>query len=409
MIKEAGEGRKEVKMKILVVNCGSSTLKFQLIDSETEEVSASGLCERIGLGGSITYKKEGEKYQEEVPFPDHGVAIQKVLDTLLDGEIGVLKSLSEINAIGHRLVHGGEKFASSVVIDEEVIKAIESCNDLAPLHNPANLLGVRACQKVMPGIPNVAVFDTAFHQTMPPKAYLYGLPKEYYKKYGVRRYGFHGTSHSFVSHRLAELAGLDIGNSKMIVCHIGSGASISAIKNGESIDTSMGMTPLEGLLMGTRSGDIDPAIIEFICSKEGISVGEMTDILNKKSGALGVSGVSSDFRDLIEEMENGNEDAKNAVDIMIYRIVKYIGAYFVALDGADAIALTAGIGENNAMVRERIMKGLAAIGVVPDLEANAESGREHILTKPESKVAVWVIPTNEELAIARETVRLVKK
>jgi acetate kinase len=409
LIKEAGEGRKEVKMKILVVNCGSSTLKFQLIDSETEEVSASGLCERIGLGGSITYKKEGEKYQEEVPFPDHGVAIQKVLDTLLDGEIGVLKSLSEINAIGHRLVHGGEKFASSVVIDEEVIKAIESCNDLAPLHNPANLLGVRACQKVMPGIPNVAVFDTAFHQTMPPKAYLYGLPKEYYKKYGVRRYGFHGTSHSFVSHRLAELAGLDIGNSKMIVCHIGSGASISAIKNGESIDTSMGMTPLEGLLMGTRSGDIDPAIIEFICSKEGISVGEMTDILNKKSGALGVSGVSSDFRDLIEEMENGNEDAKNAVDIMIYRIIKYIGAYFVALDGADAIALTAGIGENNAMVRERIMKGLAAIGVVPDLEANAESGREHILTKPESKVAVWVIPTNEELAIARETVRLVKK
>lgn len=409
MIKEAGEGRKEVKMKILVVNCGSSTLKFQLIDSETEEVSASGLCERIGLGGSITYKKEGEKYQEEVPFPDHGVAIQKVLDTLLDGEIGVLKSLSEINAIGHRLVHGGEKFASSVVIDEEVIKAIESCNDLAPLHNPANLLGVRACQKVMPGIPNVAVFDTAFHQTMPPKAYLYGLPKEYYKKYGVRRYGFHGTSHSFVSHRLAELAGLDIGNSKMIVCHIGSGASISAIENGESIDTSMGMTPLEGLLMGTRSGDIDPAIIEFICSKEGISVGEMTDILNKKSGALGVSGVSSDFRDLIEEMENGNEDAKNAVDIMIYRIIKYIGAYFVALDGADAIALTAGIGENNAMVRERIMKGLAAIGVVPDLEANAESGREHILTKPESKVAVWVIPTNEELAIARETVRLVKK
>lgn len=409
MIKEAGEGRKEVKMKILVVNCGSSTLKFQLIDSETEKVSASGLCERIGLGGSITYRKGGEKYQEEVPFPDHGVAIQKVLDTLLDGKIGVLKSLSEINAIGHRLVHGGEKFASSVVIDEEVIKAIESCNDLAPLHNPANLLGVRACQKVMPGIPNVAVFDTAFHQTMPPKAYLYGLPKEYYKKYGVRRYGFHGTSHSFVSHRLAELAGLDIGNSKMIVCHIGSGASISAIKNGESIDTSMGMTPLEGLLMGTRSGDIDPAIIEFICSKEGISVGEMTDILNKKSGALGVSGVSSDFRDLIEEMENGNEDAKNAVDIMIYRIIKYIGAYFVALDGADAIALTAGIGENNAMVRERIMKGLAAIGVVPDLEANAESGREHILTKPESKVAVWVIPTNEELAIARETVRLVKK
>jgi acetate kinase len=396
-------------MKILVVNCGSSTLKFQLIDSETEQVSASGLCERIGLGGSITYKREGEKYQEEVPFPDHGIAIQKVLDTLLDEKIGVLKSLSEINAIGHRLVHGGEKFASSVIIDDDVIKAIESCNDLAPLHNPANLLGVHACQKVMPGVPNVAVFDTAFHQTMPKKAYLYGLPKEYYSKYGVRRYGFHGTSHSFVSNRLAELAGLDIENSKIIVCHIGSGASIAAIKNGKSIDTSMGMTPLEGLLMGTRSGDIDPAIIEFICGKEGISVGEMTDILNKKSGALGISGVSNDFRDLIEEMENGNEDAKNAVDIMIYRIIKYIGAYFVALGGADAIALTAGIGENNAMVRERIMDGLSAIGVVPDLEANAGPGREHVLTKPESKVAVWVIPTNEELAIARETAWLVKK
>lgn len=394
-------------MKILVVNCGSSSLKFQLIDSETEEVSASGLCERIGLDGAITYKRNEEKYEEEVALPDHGVAIQKVLDTLLDEKIGVLKSLSEINAIGHRLVHGGEKFASSVVIDEDVIKEIESCNDLAPLHNPANLLGVRACQKVMPGVPNVAVFDTAFHQTMPKKAYLYGLPKEYYEKYGVRRYGFHGTSHSFVSNRLAELAGLDKENSKMIVCHIGSGASISAIKNGKSMDTSMGMTPLEGLLMGTRSGDMDPAIIEYICGKEGISVNEMTTILNKNSGVLGISGVSNDCRDVIEAMENGNEDAKNAWDVMLYRIIKYIGAYYVALGGVDAIALTAGIGENNQLFRTTILENLACIGVIADPDVKAEGGKELCLTKPESKIQVWVVPTNEELAIARETAKLV--
>lgn len=394
-------------MKILVVNCGSSSLKFQLIDSETEEVSASGLCERIGLDGAITYKRNEEKYEEEVALPDHGVAIQKVLDTLLDEKIGVLKSLSEINAIGHRLVHGGEKFASSVVIDEDVIKEIESCNDLAPLHNPANLLGVRACQKVMPGVPNVAVFDTAFHQTMPKKAYLYGLPKEYYEKYGVRRYGFHGTSHSFVSNRLAELAGLDKESSKMIVCHIGSGASISAIKNGKSMDTSMGMTPLEGLLMGTRSGDMDPAIIEYICGKEGISVNEMTTILNKNSGVLGISGVSNDCRDVIEAMENGNEDAKNAWDVMLYRIIKYIGAYYVALGGVDAIALTAGIGENNQLFRTTILENLACIGVIADPDVKAEGGKELCLTKPESKIQVWVVPTNEELAIARETAKLV--
>lgn len=396
-----------IKMKILVVNCGSSSLKFQLIDSVTEEVSASGLCERIGLDGAITYKKDGEKYEEEVALPDHGVAIQKVLDTLLDETIGVLQSLSEINAVGHRLVHGGEKFASSVVITEEVIQAIESCNDLAPLHNPANLLGVRACQKVMPGVPNVAVFDTAFHQTMPKKAYLYGLPKEYYEKYGVRRYGFHGTSHSFVSERLAELAGLDKEHSKMIICHIGSGASISAIKDGKSVDTSMGMTPLEGLMMGTRSGDIDPAIIEYICDKEGISVGEMTTILNKNSGALGLSGISNDYRDLVDAMEAGNEDAKNALEVMVYRVVKYIGAYYVALGGADAIALTAGAGENNLLIREMILNSLGAIGVVPEPEANTVRGKEVLLTKPESKIPVWVVPTNEELAIARETARLV--
>jgi len=396
-------------MKILVVNCGSSTLKFQLIDSETEAVSASGNCERIGLDGVITYKKGNEKYEEEVPFPDHGIALQKVLDTLLDKEIGVLTSLSEINAIGHRLVHGGEKFASSVKIDEEVIQAITSCNDLAPLHNPANLLGIRACQKVMPGVPNVAVFDTAFHQTMPKKAYLYGLPKEYYEKYGVRRYGFHGTSHSFVSNRLAELAGLDKENSKMIVCHIGSGASISAIKNGKSVDTSMGMTPLEGLMMGTRSGDIDPAILEYICEKEKISINEMTSILNKKSGALGLSGISNDYRDLVEAMENGSEDAKNAIDVLVYRIVKYIGAYFLALDGADAIALTAGAGENNLEIRQMIIDKLGAIGVVPNPDVPQTRGVELCLTKPESKVQVWVVPTNEELAIARETVSVLTR
>ena len=349
-------------MRILVVNCGSSTLKFQLIDSETEEAIASGLCERIGLDGSITYKAHGEKYEEEIALPDHGVAIKRVLDMLLDEKLGVLKSLSEINAVGHRLVHGGEKFSSSVVITEEIIKEIESCNDLAPLHNPANLLGVRACQKVMPGVPNVAVFDTAFHQTMPKKAYLYGL---------------------------------------------GSGASISAIKDGKSVDTSMGMTPLEGLVMGTRSGDMDPAILEYICAKENISVGELTTILNKKSGALGLSGISSDYRDLLAAAENGDENAENALEVVVYRIVKYIGAYFVALGGVDAIALTAGVGENSVKMRERILSSLGALGIVMNPEANAVAGEEILLTKPESRVPVWAVPTNEELAIARETVRLV--
>lgn len=393
-------------MQILVVNCGSSSLKFQLIDSETEAVSASGLCERIGLDGALIYKKGEEKFEKEMDLPNHEVAIKKVLDTLLDEKIGVLKSLTEINAVGHRLVHGGEKFSSSVVITEEVIKEIESCNDLAPLHNPANILGVRACQEVMPGVPNVAVFDTAFHQTMPKKAYLYGLPKEYYEKYGVRRYGFHGTSHSFVSNRLAELAGLDKSNSRLIICHIGSGASISAIKNGKSIDTSMGMTPLEGLMMGTRSGDIDPAIIEYICNKEGISVEEMTEILNKKSGALGLSGISNDYRDLMEAMQQGDENAKNAIDVLVYRILKYIGAYYMALGGADAIALTAGAGENNIEMRNMILDGLSAIGVEKNAQVNDTRGEEALLTTPESKVQVWVVPTNEELAIARETARL---
>ncbi|MDO4167128.1 MAG: acetate/propionate family kinase, partial [Eubacteriales bacterium] len=273
-------------------------------------------------------------------------------------------------------------------------------------HNPANLLGVRACQKVMPNVPNVAVFDTAFHQTMPKKAYLYGLPKKYYEEHGVRRYGFHGTSHSYVSARLAELEGLDPDNSKMIICHIGSGASITAVKNGKSVDTSMGMTPLEGLVMGTRSGDLDPAILEYICQKENLTISELTTILNKESGVLGLSGLSNDYRDLMEAIEQGNEDAKNAVDVMVYRVLKYVGAYYVALGGVDAIALTAGVGENNLVIREMLLKGMEAIGVVPNLEANTIRGEELLLTKPESKVAVWVVPTNEELAIARETAAL---
>ena len=396
-------------MKILVVNCGSSSLKFQLIDSETEEVAASGLCERIGLDGALIYKVNGDKIKQEIDLPDHEVAIKKVLDTLLDKEIGVLTSLDEIGAIGHRMVHGGEKFSSSVIINEEIIKQIETCNDLAPLHNPANLLGVRACQEVMPGVPNVVVFDTAFHQTMPSKAYLYALPKEYYEKYGVRRYGFHGTSHSFVSKRLAELAGLDINNSRMIICHIGSGASISAIKDGKSVDTSMGMTPLEGLMMGTRSGDMDPAIIEFICQKENITVQEMTTILNKKSGALGLSGLSNDYRDLVEAAQGGNQDAINALDVMVYRVIKYIGAYYMALGGGDAIALTAGVGENNLELRAKIVEGLAAIGIKLDVEANAVRGDERKISTDDSAAQVWVVPTNEELAIARETARLVCK
>ncbi len=396
-------------MKILVVNCGSSSLKYQLIDSATEEVSASGQCERIGLDGIFSIKVNGKKIEKEVDIPDHSVGMKTVLDALVDPEHAVLKSLDEIEAIGHRVVHGGEKFSSSVLIDEEVIREIDECSALAPLHNPANILGIRACQKIMPGVPNVAVFDTAFHQTMPAKAYLYGIPKEYYEKYGIRRYGFHGTSHAFVSERLAELAGLDINNSKMIICHIGSGASISAVVNGKSVDTSMGMTPLEGLVMGTRSGDIDPAIVEFICNKEGKSVSEVLTMLNKKSGVLGISGLSNDYRDLLEGEENGNQDAHNALDVLVDRIIKYIGAYHVAIGGADAIALTAGAGENNFVVRGRIVEGLSALGIKLNEAANTVRGEELLLSTLDSAIPVWVVPTNEELRIARETAAVVEK
>ena len=393
-------------MKVLVVNCGSSSLKYQLIDSETEAVSASGQCERIGLAGIFSIKVNGEKKEQHIDLPDHAVAIKTVLDALVAPENGVLQSLDEIQAVGHRVVHGGEKFAKSVLIDEDVIREIESCNDLAPLHNPANILGIRACQSVMPGVPNVAVFDTAFHQTMPAKAYLYGIPKKYYEEYGVRRYGFHGTSHGFVSKRVAEIAGLDLENSRIIVCHIGSGASISAVVNGKSVDTSMGMTPLEGLVMGTRSGDLDPAIVEYICNKEGKTVGEVIQMLNKESGVLGISGVSNDYRDLVDAAQSGDQNAQNALEVMVYRVCKYVGAYYVAMGGADVIALTAGAGENNLEVREMIMNGLSALGIKLDPARNTERGKEMKISTDDSSIPVWVVPTNEELKIARETVEV---
>ena len=397
-------------MNVLVINCGSSSLKYQLIDSETEQVMAKGLCERIKIDGRLKHTPVGkETIVLDSPMPDHTAAVELVLKMLTDEKYGVISSLSEIGAVGHRIVHGGEKFAASTIITDEVIAAITECNDLAPLHNPANLIGIDSCKKLMPNVPMVAVFDTAFHQTMPAKAYLYGIPKEYYEKYGIRRYGFHGTSHAFVSERLAELAGLDINNSKMIICHIGSGASISAVVNGKSVDTSMGMTPLEGLVMGTRSGDIDPAIVEFICNKEGKSVSEVLTMLNKKSGVLGISGLSNDYRDLLEGEENGNQDAHNALDVLVYRIIKYIGAYHVAIGGADAIALTAGAGENNFVVRGRIVEGLSALGIKLNEAANTVRGEELLLSTLDSAIPVWVVPTNEELRIARETAAVVEK
>ena len=397
-------------MNILVVNCGSSSLKFQLIDSDTEQVSASGNCERIGLDGMITYKAHGEKFVTETDLPEHGIAIKKVLELLVDKERGVISSLDEIHAVGHRMVHGGEKFSSSVIITEDVIKDIESCNDLAPLHNPANILGVRACQEVMPGVKHVAVFDTAFHQTMPAKAYLYALPKEYYEKYGVRRYGFHGTSHSFVSKETIKFADLDPKTAKVIVCHLGNGASISASIGGKCVDTSMGLTPLEGLIMGTRSGDLDPAIIEYLCNHENLTVSEMLNILNKKSGVLGMSGgISSDFRDLNAAANEGNEVAKVTLEAYAYRVAKYIGSYTAAMNGVDAITFTAGVGENAAWLRPMVCKYLGFLGVELDEAASEKAcGVEGIISTPESKVKLCVIPTNEELAIARETLALVK-
>ena len=396
-------------MNVLVINCGSSSLKFQLINSESEEVLAKGLCERIGIDGRLTYQPAGgDKAVSDKAMPTHTEAIQYVIDALTDSETGVVKSLDEIGAVGHRVVHGGEKFANSVVITEDVLKAIEECNDLAPLHNPANLIGINACQKLMPNTPMVAVFDTAFHQTMPEKAYLYGLPYEYYEKYGVRRYGFHGTSHSFVSKHAAEFLGLDFENSKIIVAHLGNGASISAVLNGKCVDTSMGLTPLEGLVMGTRSGDMDPAIMEYIAKKENLDIAGVMNVLNKKSGVLGVSNnLSSDFRDLEDGMNNGNKFAKAAMEVFCYRVAKYIGSYVAAMNGVDAIAFTAGSGENSGTVRAMVLENLEYLGIAVDEEANKKRGEDLVISTADSKVKVAVIPTNEELAIARETVALV--
>ncbi len=396
-------------MNILVINCGSSSLKYQLINSASEEVLAKGLCERIGIDGMLTYQPEGgEKEKSEIPMPTHTEAIDAVIKALMNEKTGVIKSLSEVGAVGHRIVHGGEKFTSSCLIDDESIKAIEECNDLAPLHNPANLIGIRACQTLMPGVPMVAVFDTAFHQTMPEVAYIYGIPYEYYEKYKVRRYGFHGTSHSYVSKRTAELVGKPYDQMKIIVCHLGNGASVSAVNCGKSVDTSMGLTPLEGLLMGTRSGDLDPAILDFVGKKEGLSLDEMNDVLNKKSGMLGISGVSSDGRDLEDAAAAGNKRAQLAMDVFDYRVIKYIGAYAAVMNGVDAIAFTAGIGENNKVLRKNVCDSLTYLGVKLDDEKNNVRGEERIVSADDSKVKVLLVPTNEELAIARETAALVK-
>lgn len=398
-------------MNILVINCGSSSLKFQLINAETEKQIAKGLCERIGIEGSqIVYQPAGGDKEETVtPMPDHTKAIELVLNALTNEKTGVVKSLDEIGAVGHRIVHGGEKFASSTIITDEVIEAIKACNDLAPLHNPANLIGIDACKKLMPNTPMVGVFDTAFHQTMPKEAYLYGLPYEYYEKYQVRRYGFHGTSHSYVSKRAAELLGKSYEDMKIIVCHLGNGASISAVKNGKCVDTSMGLTPLEGLIMGTRSGDIDPAIIEYIAHKENKTIDEVMTVLNKKSGVLGLSdNLSSDFRDLEKSYVAGEDRGLRTIQTFAYRVAKYIGAYTAAMNGVDAVCFTAGVGENSPLVRKLACERLGYLGIALDEEKNNMRGEELEISTPNSGVKVLVVPTNEELAIARETAALVK-
>ena len=398
-------------MKILVINCGSSSLKYQLIDMEHEEVMAMGLCERIGIEGSkLTHKPAGkDTCVVEKAMPDHKVAVQMVLDALVDPVCGVVSDVSEITAVGHRVVHGGQKYVGSVVVDDNVIKAIDECADFAPLHNPANLVGIEACKHAMPGVKNVAVFDTAFHQTMPEKAYMYAIPMEYYEKYGVRKYGFHGTSHDFVSKRAIELAGLDPANSKVIVCHIGNGGSCSAVLNGKCVDTSMGLTPLEGLVMGTRSGDVDGGVLQYIANKEGKDINEVLNILNKKSGVLGLSGVSSDFRDLWKAAEEGDKNSKIALEVFSYRVAKYVGSYAAAMNGVDLIAFTAGVGENHSAVRKMICEYFGYLGVKLDEAANETTkGVDGVISTADSKVKVMVVPTNEELKIAQETLALVK-
>ena len=398
-------------MNVLVINCGSSSLKYQLINSDSEEVLAKGLCERIGIDGRLVYQKEGlDKEITEAPMPTHKEAIQMVLDALVNPKTGAVKSLAEIDAVGHRVVHGGEKFSDSVVITEEVIAQVEECNDLAPLHNPANIIGIRACQALMPNVPMVGVFDTAFHQTMPEKAYLYGLPYEYYEKYKVRRYGFHGTSHKFVAREGAKLAGLDINNSKIITCHIGNGGSITAVLNGKSYDTSMGFSPVDGLVMGTRCGNVDPSAVTFIGEKEQMSYAEVNNMLNKQSGVFGVSGVSSDMRDIDKAYEEGNPRAILARDMYCLRIKKFVGEYAAEMGGVDLIVFTGGVGENSPETRKEVCEGLEFMGVHFDRKINEGlRGENKIISAADSKVKVAVVPTNEELVIATDTYEIVNK
>ncbi len=392
-------------MKILVINAGSSSLKYQLIDTADNRVIAKGLCERIGIENSkLTYKPSGKEGFELVQnMKDHTDAIKLVLDALVDPVHGVIADMNEIDAVGHRVVHGGEKFAESVLLTDEVIETIESLNDLAPLHNPANLMGIRACKAIMPNTPMVGVFDTAFHQTMPPESYIYALPYEYYEKYGVRRYGFHGTSHKYVSFRASQMLNVKPEELKIITCHLGNGASVSAVKYGHVVDTSMGLTPLEGLVMGTRAGDIDPAILKFIADKEGITLDEVDTILNKKSGMLGISGVSSDFRDVEAAAEDGNERAALALKVFAHRVRFYIGAYIAEMNGVDAIVFTAGVGENDYFMRELICENLGNLGIRLDVVKNKVRGVERIISTDDSPVKILLIPTNEELAIAKDT------
>ncbi|WP_448521016.1 acetate kinase [Pseudothermotoga sp.] len=397
-------------MKILVVNCGSSSVKYQFIDMNGEKVLCKGLAERIGIdGGRLVHRVNNDKHVIERNMKDHEEALKLVLDVLVDPEIGVIKDLSEIDAVGHRVVHGAERFASSVLIDEEVMKALEENVHLAPLHNPPNILGIKAIQKLLPKVPNVGVFDTAFHQSMPKKAYLYALPYELYEKHRIRRYGFHGTSHRYVSRRAAEILGRDYYDFKVITCHLGNGASIAAVRHGKSIDTSMGFTPLEGLVMGTRCGDIDPAIVIYLQQNLGMSVEKVYDLLNKKSGMLGLTNnLSSDMRDIEDAAHSGNEIAQLALDIYVYKIAKYIGAYAAAMNGVDAIVFTAGVGENSPYVREKVCEYLGFLGVKIDRQLNDVKGVERIISTPDSKVAVLIVPTNEELVIARDTKYIVE-
>ncbi len=398
-------------MKVLVINCGSSSLKYQVLDMETETLLAKGLVERIGMDGSVIgHEKIGmDKVKTEVSMKDHKEAIAQVLAAVQDPEVGVVKSLDEIGAVGHRVVHAGEKFAESVLITDAVIKALEECIELAPLHNPPNLYGIAACQELMPNTPMVGVFDTAFHQTMPAESYLYAIPYRYYEDYGIRRYGFHGTSHKYVAQRAAEMLNINVNDLKLITCHLGNGASVSAIKHGRCIDTSMGFTPLEGLVMGTRCGDIDPAIVTYMREKDNLPQGKANEILNKESGVLGISGVSSDFRDLEAAVEEGNERAALALQIFAHKVRFYIGAYIAEMNGVDAIVFTAGVGENDIMMRELICRDLGNLGIKLDYMKNKVRGKETIVSAEDSKVDVLLIPTNEELMIARDTYDITKK